>query len=95
MNKKNKIEAPSETGIINSVSEVVALAVQTLPSEWGDRLNFLADLIAGLALIYLWSEDILPKEQVLLSFSFLLVFFILCFSGSILMRIINKRETPG
>jgi ABC-type polysaccharide/polyol phosphate export permease len=95
MNDSGEKDSESiETKVINKVSETVAEAVRKLPAESGDVINFLADVIAGALLWYLWSEQLLAKDQVLLSFVIILAFLILCFIGTLLMRLADKPEKP-
>ena len=93
MSDKKDTKASRETLIINKVSEIISVAVKKLPNSSGDVLNFLADIIAGFVLVYLWKEGILPSEQVLLSFGIFLAFLLLCFTGSLLMRRVNIKKT--
>ncbi len=78
--------------IINVISETIRDAVKHLPRQQGDLLNFLADLIAVGALLFLWSKNMLPQNQILLSVGMLMVFLLLCFTGTLVMR--RLRPTP-
>ena len=94
-NENKNLDGSVETTLINKTSEIVVMAVQTLPPESGDLLNFLADLIALIVILFLWNKEILPKDNVFTSFVIFIAFVIICFSGTLLMRVIGKRERPG
>jgi hypothetical protein len=79
--------------IINVISETIREAVKTLPRQSGDLLNFLADLIAIGALLFLWWKGMLPQNQILLSVGMLMVFLLLCLMGTWVMR--RFRATPA
>lgn len=72
--------------IVTLISDVIRDAVKKLPTRYGDLLNFLADLIAVGALIFLWSKNMIPPSQILLSVGMLMTFMLLCFFGSWVMR---------
>lgn len=80
------------TAIIDKVSDAVMKAVAGLPAYSGDRLNFLADVIAALVLGYLWYTGVLPRDQVLASFALLLVFLLLCFIATQLMKLVPRSQ---
>jgi hypothetical protein len=79
--------------IINLISETIRDAVKQLPRQSGDLLNFLGDLIAVGALLFLWWKNMLPQNQVLLSVGMLMVFMLLCFLGTFVMR--RFRAAPS
>ena len=72
--------------IVNLISEVIRDAVKHLPTRYGDLLNFLADLIAVGALIFLWWKNMIPQSQIILSVGMLMMFMLLCFFGTWVMR---------
>lgn len=72
--------------IVNLISETIRDAVKHLPTQNGDLLNFLADLIAVGSLLFLWWLNLLPQNQIILSFGMLLVFLLLCLMGTWVMR---------
>lgn len=70
---------------------MVASSVRALPSNSGDRLNFLADALAVLGLLGLARSKQLPPDYVFPAFGLLLIFFLICFIGTALMRILQRQ----
>ena len=91
MGKKNDGEEPKSSlqSLIDRVAEVVSKIAALLPTDSGDLLNFGADVLAVVLVGYLWWSGNLPQEQVLLSLVVALAFMLLCFLGSLLMRLRN------
>ena len=76
--------------VVNSVVNALVKLLSRLPSQSGDLLNGVIDLIAFVALMALWKSGILPANQWLLSFVILLGFLLLCFAGAMFVRIIKR-----
>jgi hypothetical protein len=79
--------------VVNLISETIQEAVTKLPTKNGDLLNFLADLIAVGALLFLWWKNMLPQNQILLSVGMLMVFLLLCFMGTWVMKRFRAAPT--
>ena len=90
-NKKSSFSSDAIKVISDGVTEIT----HELPAEWGDRLNFIADAIGGFIFLYILNERLLFTDQVFMSFVIFLVFMMLCFIATLLMRILDRQEKSG
>jgi hypothetical protein len=91
ISKEPQIESPQNL-LITKVSDVVSKGVGRLPNSSGDLLNYMADLIAVLLLGWGWYLEAITDELAIISFGMVLAYILICFMGTLLMRLVRGSE---